>query len=71
LDDLFAALVLEIHVNVRRLAALFRDEALEEQPRSNRMDRSDAEHEADGGVRSATLVPFEREKRTMVFTVRK
>jgi hypothetical protein len=38
LDDLFPALMLKIHVNVGRLAALLREEALEKQPRSHWID---------------------------------
>ena len=55
-DDL-APLVLEVDVDVRRLAALLGDEALEQQVVALRIDRGDAEHVADGGVggRAAAL----------------
>ncbi len=53
LNDLFAALVLEIDVDVRRLAALRGEEALEEQVAARRIDRRDAEAVADGAVRRA------------------
>ena len=43
LDHLFAALVLEVDVDVGRLAALGREEALEEQVRARGIDRGDAE----------------------------
>ena len=46
-DDL-APLVLEIDVDVRRLAPLLRDEALEQQVVALGIDRGDAEHVADG-----------------------
>ena len=51
LDDLLAALVLEIDVDVGRLAARFRDEALEQQIDLGRVHRRDAEAIADDGVR--------------------
>ncbi len=41
---------LEVDVDVRRLAPLGRDEALEQQPGPHRVDRGDAEHVADRGV---------------------
>ena len=50
LDDLLAPLVLEVDVDVGRLAPLRREEALEEQPHAHRVDGGDAEHEADGRV---------------------
>ncbi len=50
LDDLLAPLVLEVDVDVGRLAPLRGEEALEEQPHANRVDGGDAEHEADGRV---------------------
>ncbi len=55
-DDL-APLVLEIDVDVGRLAPLLRDEALEQQIVALRIDRGDAEHVADGAVggRAAAL----------------
>ena len=49
-DDL-AALVLEVDVDVGRLAALLGDEALEQQVVALGIDRGDAEHVADGRVR--------------------
>ena len=52
LDDLLAALVLEIDVDVGRLAARFRDEALEQQVDLGRVHRRDVEAIADDGVRS-------------------
>jgi hypothetical protein len=57
LDDLLAPLVLEIDVDIRRLAALLRDEALEEQGRTRRIDLGDAERVADRrvGRRAAPL----------------
>ena len=55
-DDL-APLVLEVDVDVRRLAALLRDEALEQQVVALGIDGGDAEHIADGAVggRAAAL----------------
>ena len=53
LDDLFAPLVLEVDVDVGRLAALGGEEALEEQVAARRIDRGDAEAVADGAVRRA------------------
>ena len=54
LDDLLAALVLEVDVDVGRLAALGGEEALEEQVAARRVDRRDAEAVADGAVRGAS-----------------
>ena len=54
LDHLLAPLVLEVHVDVGRLAALGGDEALEEEPHPHRIDRGDAEDEADRRVRGAS-----------------
>ena len=51
LDHLLAALVLEVDVDVGRLAPLLGDEALEQQVVLGRIDRGDAEHVAHGGVR--------------------
>ena len=51
-DDL-APLVLEIDVDVGRLAALLRHEALEQQVVRGRIDRGDAQHVADRGVGGA------------------
>ena len=50
LDDLFAPLVLEVDVDVGRLAPLGREEALEEEVRPRRVDRGDAEAVADRAV---------------------
>ena len=57
LDHLLAPLVLEVDVDVGRLVALGRDEALEEQLDAYRVDGGDAEAVADGGVgrRAAAL----------------
>ena len=57
LDHLLAPLMLEIDVDVGRLAPFGRDEALEQQVDPRRIDRGDAEHEADGGIggRAAAL----------------
>ncbi len=46
LDHLLAPLVLEVDVDVRRLAPAGGDEALEQQVAFHRVDRGDAEHEA-------------------------
>ena len=53
LQHLLAPLVLEVDVDVRRLAPLRRDEALEEQPHADRVDGGDPEHVADGRVGGA------------------
>src|SRR3546814_4842549 len=50
LDHLLAALVLEIHVDVGRLVARGRDEALEQEAHPNRVDGRDVQAVADGGV---------------------
>ena len=57
LDDFLAPLVLEIDIDIGRLAALFGDEALEQQALAHGIDRGDAEHVADGGIggRAAAL----------------
>ncbi len=57
LDDFLAPFVLEIDVDVRRLAALLRDEALEEQRRARRVDLGDGERVAHRriGRRTAPL----------------
>ena len=57
LDHLLAALVLEVDVDVGRLAPAGRDEALEQQVVLGRVDRGDAEHVADRrvGRRAAAL----------------
>ena len=57
LDDLLAPLVFEVDVDVGRLVALLRDEALEEQGRLRGVDFGDAERVADGriGGRAAPL----------------
>lgn len=46
LDDVFAPVVLEVHVDVGRLVALLADEALEQQLRLAGIDRRDAQAEA-------------------------
>ena len=48
-DDL-APLVLEIHVDIGRLAPLLRDEALEQQIIALGVDRGDAQHVANCAV---------------------
>ena len=69
LNDLLAPLVLEIDVDVGRLAPLRRDEALEQQIGAVGIDLGDAETEADGGIgrRAAALAEdfLLRAKRTM------
>ena len=57
LDHLFAPLVLEIDVDVGRLAPLRRDEALEQEIGAVGIDLGDAEAEADRGIgrRAAAL----------------
>ena len=57
LDDLLAPLVLEVDVDVGRLVALGRDEALEQQPAAHRIDRGDAQAVAHRriGRRAAAL----------------
>src|SRR3954468_10736340 len=47
LDHLLAALVLEVDIDVGRLAPAGRDEALEQQVVLGRIDRGDAEQVAD------------------------
>src|SRR5690606_39041786 len=51
LYDLLAPLVLEIDIDVGRLVALLRDEALEEERHARGIDLGDAEAVADGGIR--------------------
>ncbi len=62
LDHLLAPLMLEIDVDVGRLAALLGNEALEQQVAGRRIDRGDAEAVADGAVRgrSAALAQDRR-----------
>ena len=57
LDHLLAPLMLEIDVDVGRLVTIGGDEALEQQVAVRRIDRGDAEHEADRrvGGRAASL----------------
>ena len=50
LDDLLAALVLEIHVDVRRLVALLVDEALEQQVHARRIHLGDVQAITHRGV---------------------
>ena len=75
LDHFLAPLMLEIDVDVGRFVAAFRDEALEQQFVLDRIDRGDAEHEADHriGRRAAALAedPWLRAKATIELTVRK
>src|SRR5690606_40219842 len=54
LDHLLAALVLEIHVDVRRFVALLGQEAFEQQAHARRVDGGDPEHVADHGVGGRT-----------------
>ena len=58
LDHLLAPLMLEIDVDIGRLVARVRDEALEKQVRAGGVDLGDAERVADGGIggRAAALV---------------
>ena len=51
LHHLLAPRMFEIDVDVGRLQPLLGDEALEQQIDLGRIDRGDAEHVADGGVR--------------------
>ena len=74
-DDL-APLVLEIDIDVGRLAALLADEALEQQVVAVGIDRGDAEHVADArnwrpSRGPGTECPATRAKRTIALTVRK
>jgi hypothetical protein len=73
-DDL-APLVLEIDVDIGRLAQLFRNEPFEQQIVAFRIDGRDAEDIADGGIRGGAATLTENvlagAKRTMEFTVRK
>ena len=57
LDDFLAPLVLEVDVDVRRLVALLRDEALEQHAHPRRIDLGDPERVADRrvGRRAAAL----------------
>ena len=57
LDHLLAPLMLEIDIDVGRLASLLRNEALEQEVVAFRIDGGDAEHVADGriGGRAAAL----------------
>ena len=50
LDDLFAPVVLDVEIDVRRLGPLLGDKALEEQPHPHRIDGRDAERVADRRV---------------------
>ena len=51
LDDLLAPVVLDVEIDVGRLGALPREEALEEQTHAHGIDRGDAQAVADGRVR--------------------
>ena len=53
LDHRLAPLVLEVDVDVGRLLALLRHEALEQEVVAVGVDRGDAEHVADGGIGGA------------------
>ena len=71
LDDFLAPLVLEVDVDVGRLVALLRDEALEQHAHARRVDLGDAERIADGrvGRRAAALAedaPRARERDDVV-----
>ena len=57
LDHLLAPLVLDVEIDVGRLGALARQEALEQQAHAHRIDRGDAEAVADRrvGRRAAAL----------------
>ena len=50
LDDLLSPLVLEVDVDVGRLAPVRRQKAFEQQVGFGRIDRRDAQHIADGGI---------------------
>ena len=58
LDDLLAPLVLEIDVDIGRLVARVRNEALEKEVGAGGIDLGDAERIADGGIggRAAPLM---------------
>ena len=76
LHHLLAPFVLEIDVDVGRLVAFGRDEALEKKIGDVGIDLGDAEAKADGGIggRAATLAEdasSTRAKRTKSWTVRK
>jgi hypothetical protein len=75
LDDLFPALMLEVHIDIGRLLALARDEALEEQLMLDGIDRGDAQQIADAAVGGAAApwqrMPRRRLSATMELTVRK
>ena len=76
LDDLLAPLMLEIDIDIGRLVALLGDEALEQKLVLDGVDRGDAEHVADGGIRRRAAPLAEdacrdRAKFTMAWTVRK
>src|SRR4051794_11451158 len=51
LDDLLAPLMLEIHIDVRRLVAVLGDKALKQKSLPHRIDGGDAKAITDGGVR--------------------
>ena len=50
LDHLLAPLMLEIHVDIGRLFALFADETFKQQVMLGRVHRRDAQHITDGRV---------------------
>jgi hypothetical protein len=57
LDDLLAPLMLEIDVDVGRLPALLRQEALEQEIDFGGIDGGDAEAVADGGIGGRAAAP--------------
>ena len=77
LDDLFAPLMLEIDIDIGRLAAVFGNEPGEQEIALVRIDRSDAETKADRAIgrRAAALAEdflvLGRAKETTSCTVRK
>jgi hypothetical protein len=60
LDDFLAPLVFEIHVDVRRLVPLLRQEALEQQLHARRVHRRDAQAVADHRIAAAEPRPWHR-----------
>src|SRR3546814_18631540 len=59
LDHLLAALMLEIDIDVGRLAPFLADEALEQQIVARGVDRGDAEYITDGTIGRAATPPTE------------
>ena len=66
LDDLLASLVLEVDVDVRRLVALARDEALEEQRHPSGIDLGDPQAETHGRIRRRAAPLAENAERTRI-----